>query len=97
MRAGARGGDLVWIFGVMGVEGALDQSGRASREVSGFPRSPGVKRNYARTSYGQSANRIIWHYFYMTPQHDFGGASGAVLLDPWLLSDPSAAEPPGPT
>ena len=30
-------------FGVMGVEGALGQSGRASRDVSGFPRSPGVK------------------------------------------------------
>jgi len=23
--------------------------------------------------------------FYMTPQHAFGGASGAVLLKPWLL------------
>ena len=37
------GGGFGMDFGVMGVEGALGQSGRASREVSGFPRSPGVK------------------------------------------------------
>jgi len=43
MRAGARGeGEFGMWFGVMGVEGALGQSGRASRDVSGFPRSQGV-------------------------------------------------------